>query len=174
MNKYLKILCIIFLLFSFKTSIAQKTKNVELGLSVELLNGKSWGGVESFSSEINYLFNKDYSVSGLFRHGGGFSWYGAVDHKPEMYDDISVYNEISTYLNYNFDNSALGLYLGGGIGIIWGIKENEKNYFMPQIPLIFGSKVQIIDGIKFGLKFIGNISTKITFTGIGLHLIFEI
>ncbi|MEW6194271.1 MAG: hypothetical protein AB1521_03825 [Bacteroidota bacterium] len=171
---HLKILYIILILFSFEISTAQTNKTAELSLSAELLNGKSWGGVASFSGEINYSLNENYSVSGLYRHGNGSGWFGAVEYKPEMDDDVSVYNEISSCLNYNFNDSVLGLYLGGGIGIIWGKKENEENYFKPHIPIVLGSKINIINGFKIGMKIIGNINAKTTFAGLGLDLIFEI
>lgn len=174
MNIYHNILFAILFLYPLDIANGQSNNKVDIGLSAELLNGRPWGGVASFSGEINYSLNKIYSITGLYRRGSGFGHFGAVEHRPEMDDDVSTYNEISSLLNYNFDDSFLGLYLGCGIGLLWGNKENGENYFIVGIPIVIGSKIQIFNSFKFGLRFIGNINTKITFTGVGLNLFFNI
>ena len=174
MNICQKILFAVFIIFASDFANAQPNDKIDIGLSAELLNGKAWGGVASFSGEINYSISKIYSISGLYCRRSGFGWFGAVEHRAEMDDDISKYNEISSFLNYSFDDSFLGLYVGGGIGLLWGIKQNEEKYFIVGFPFVVGNKIKISNDFKIGLKFVGNINTKTIFTGIGLSLFYNI
>ena len=174
MKIYQKILFAIFIVYASNIANAQPNDKVSIGLAAELLNGKSWGGVASFSGEINYSLSNIYSISGLYRRGSGFGWFGAVEQRAEMDDDISKYNEISFYLNYNFDDPILELYFGGGIGVLWGNKQNEENYSIVGFPFVVGNKIKILNDFEIGLKFIGNINTKTIFAGFGLSLFYNI
>ena len=174
MKIYHTILFVILVLCSPDITIAQSNDRVDIGLSAELFNGRSWGGVASLSGEINYSVNPIYSINGLFRRGSELGWFGAVEHRPEMDDDVSTYNEISSLLNYNFDDSFLGLYFGSGIGLFWGKKQNDENYILAGVPIVVGSKIKISNDFKIGLKFVGNINTKTIFTGIGVSLFFNV
>lgn len=174
MKIYQKILFAIFIIYGSNIVTAQPNDKVNIGLAAELLNRKSWGGVASFSGEINYSVSKIYSVSGLYRRGKGFGWFGAVEHRTAMDDDVPKYNEISFYLNYNFDDSILRLYFGGGVGLLWGNKQNEEDYSIVGFPFVVGNKIKIFNDFEIGLKFIGNINTKTIFTGFGLSLFYNI
>lgn len=170
----LKLFTTTLLLFLSINMSAQNIIHTEIGVSAELINGRSWGGVASLSAEVIFPISHNFSINGLFRGGSGFGWFGAVEHRIEMDDDVLTYREASTCFIYNFEEALLEPYLGCGVGLFWGRKANDETYLLVGIPFMIGSKIRVIDGFKIGLRFMGIINSKTTLTGIGLNLLFEI
>lgn len=144
-----------------------------VGLSVFTFNSDKTGLVLGLIGKIKYHFDEVNLLSGIIRIGSGFNGYGAVEPFGNEAELIKSYYEISIFYCRSLNEVLPGLYIGGGIGVINGQRENNSRYFIFCIPLTVGTEIKITKWLNIDLGINSQINTDTVLLGFDLGLLFE-
>jgi hypothetical protein len=147
----------------------------EILLAVGYLNSTSVGSVIYYSPQLIYHFTDLYQLKLLFRQGTGTGHFGAVEHRPEYDNELNTYNELSPLFSLSLSRKIMSLYLGTGIGVIWGLNQKNQPYKQLTFPLEAGLSLHIYEkvwgGADYQLNFF-SISSPLQGLGINISLKF--
>lgn len=172
MNKLSQIILLATIIsFAYDFTYAQSENKFAVGLSGEIIGGGSWGEIVCVAGEVDYHLSKIFSIGGLYRGGSqGLYGFGAAEPRPEWGYYASSYHEVSSLFIYNYDDTIARLYIGAGVGMLWGDKVNGNNYSSIGMPFVMGVQFYTGKDFRIGLKYTGNINQYTTFKGLGLDL----
>jgi hypothetical protein len=144
-----------------------------IGLSGFEFYSEKTGLVVGINGKIKYSFDGINSVTSIIRVGAGFNGYGAVE--PVSNDDelFKSFYEISIFYCRSLNEVLSGLYIGGGMGIINGQKENNSRYFSLCIPLTIGTKIKLTEWLNIDLGINSQINNNTILLGFDIGLLFE-